>query len=312
MEGEFIKFGKNLVPKEEILCHGYKTCYGCGLALSIRLSLKVLGKDTVVTVPPSCWASTISIYPEAWWRICWIHCLFEATASTASGIEAGYRILMEKGRLARRDIKSVGIAGDGGTADIGFQALSGALERGHDLLYICVDNEAYMNTGVQRSSLTPYGATTTNTPIGKAGIGQITQKKNMPFIVEAHNIPYVATATPGYPFDLMNKVRKAREIKGPTYIHILTGCPTGWKYPPNLTIEITKLAVQTGVFPLYEVENGHYKLNIDPPKLKPVEDYLKVQGRYRHLSSEERGKIQQKVDEEYAKLKSKVACFSSV
>ncbi len=304
MESNYIKFGKNLVPKEEMMCRGYRTCYGCGLALSVKLALKVLGKDTVVSVPPSCLASTISIYPETWWKVNWIHCLFEASGANASGVEAGYRILMEKGRLAKRDIKSVAIAGDGGTADIGLQSLSGALERGHNLLYICVDNEAYMNTGTQRSSLTPYGAATTNTPVGKTGIGQTTWKKNMPLIVADHNIPYVATATPGYPFDLMNKVKKAKEIKGPTYIHILTGCPTGWQYPPNLTIEVTKLAVHTGIFPLYEVENGRYKLNVKPSKLLPVDDFLKLQGRYRHLSKEEIMKVQQKVDDDYAKLNS--------
>jgi len=303
---EFIKFGNNLVPKEELLWKGHRACHGCGLALSIRLCLKALGKDIVVTVPPSCWSSVISIYPEVWWKVCWIHSLFESSAAVASGVEAGYRMLMEKGRLPNRDIKSVVMAGDGGTADIGLQALSGAIERGHNFLYICMDNEAYMNTGVNRSSLTPYGAATTTSPVGKEGIGQKTRKKNMPAIVAAHKIPYLATASAAYPFDLMQKVRKGREMKGPSYIHILNVCPPGWGVPPDSTIRIGRLAVATGVFPLYEVEDSHYKLNISRTKLKPVEEYLKLQGRFRHLSSDKIDAIQKKVHEDYDELMEKV------
>ena len=197
-------------------------------------------------------------------------------------------------------------AGDGGTADIGIQALSGALERGHDFLYICYDNEAYMNTGIQRSSATPYGAVTTTSPAGKKSIGQTTWKKNMPAIVAAHDISYVATACPSYPFDLMDKVAKGIAIQGPAYIHILSVCPTGWRSATDLTIRIGSLAVETGIFPLYEIEGGKYKLSVDLPKLKPVTDYLKLQGRFRHLSEETIEKIQHRVEEEYAKLIEKV------
>jgi pyruvate ferredoxin oxidoreductase beta subunit len=197
------------------------------------------------------------------------------------------------------------MAGDGGTSDIGIQALSGALERGHDFLYLCYDNEAYMNTGIQRSSATPYGAFTTTAPPGKLSIGQITWKKNMPAIVAAHDIPYVATACPSYPFDLINKVRKGAEIKGPAYVHILSPCPTGWRYPTERTIEIGRLAVETGIFPLYEVEEGKYKMNIQHPELKPIREYLELQGRFRHLPDREIEKIQQRVKEEYHKIKDK-------
>jgi pyruvate ferredoxin oxidoreductase beta subunit len=200
------------------------------------------------------------------------------------------------------------MAGDGGTTDIGLQALSGALERGHDFLYICFDNEAYMNTGIQRSSSTPYGATTTTSPPGRKGIGQVTWKKNMPAIAAAHDIPYVATACPSYPFDLINKVKKGVAISGPAYLHVLSVCPTGWRCAPDLTIRVGRLAVETGIFPLYEVEKDRYKLSIEVPQLRPVQDYLKLQARFRHLSPGIVAEIQKKVDREYAKLKEKIAC----
>ena len=217
--------------------------------------------------------------------------------------------MTKKGKIPERDIHLVAMGGDGATSDIGLQFLSGAIERGHDFLYICWDNEAYMNTGIQRSSATPYGASTTTAPAGKLSIGQTSWKKNMVEICAAHNIPYAATACPSYRFDLMKKVRKGAEIKGPAYVHILSPCPTGWRFPTDLTIEIGRLAVQTGIFPLYEVENGRYRLNADPPKLKPIKEYLKLQGRYRHLTDEEIEKSQQRVNEEYVKLKDKAAAF---
>ncbi len=195
------------------------------------------------------------------------------------------------------------MAGDGGTSDIGLQALSGALERGHNLLYICFDNEAYMNTGIQRSSSTPYGATTTTSPAGKTSVGQFTWKKNLPAIAAAHDIPYVATACPSFHRDLYAKVKKGMEVKGPAYIQILSPCPTGWRCPTDNAVEIGRMAVQCGMFPLYEVENGKYNITIKPENLKPVAEYLKAQGRFRHLSDKEIEKIQNKVNLEWAKLK---------
>jgi pyruvate ferredoxin oxidoreductase beta subunit len=197
------------------------------------------------------------------------------------------------------------MGGDGGTSDIGLQALSGALERGHDMLYICFDNEAYMNTGIQRSSATPYGASTTTSPAGKVSIGQKTWKKNMPEIAAAHGIPYVATANHSYPIDLMNKVKKAAKIKGPKYLHVYSVCPTGWRSAPDLSIRLGRLAVETGIAPLYEIENGQYRLNLDLPKLRPVEDYLKTQGRFRHQTDDIRKDIQKRISEDYARLKKK-------
>jgi len=309
MESKFKKFGKNVVPTEELVAPGHSFCVGCGEALALRLALKALGKDVIIANATGCIEICTSPLPVTSWMVPWIHTLFENTAATASGIEAGLKVLMKKGRIPAKDIKVVAVAGDGGTSDIGLQALSGAFERNHDLVYLCFDNEAYMNTGIQRSSATPYGASTTTAPAGKFSIGQTTWKKNMPEIAVAHSIPYVATACPSYPFDLMNKVKKARGIKGPSYVHIFSPCPTGWRCSADLTIEIGRLAVETGVFPLYEVENGRYKLNVDRPKLRPVEEYLKPQGRFRHLLDEEIAKIQQHIDEEYARLKAKAAAF---
>ena len=296
-----------ILEGEEIFAPGHRACIGCGEALAVRLACKALGQNTIVVTATGCIEIISSQLPYTSWRVPWIHTLFENTAAVASGIEAGLKAMMRKGSRPTQEVNVVAMAGDGGTSDIGLQALSGALERGHNFLYICFDNEAYMNTGIQRSSATPYGASTTTSPAGKVSIGQVTWKKDMPSIVAAHNIPYVATACPSYPFDLVSKVAKGAATQGPAYIHIFSVCPTGWRCPPDLTIRIGRLAVQTGIFPLYEIENGEYKLNVKPPKLKPVQDYLKLQGRFRHLSEETITEIQNRVDKEYAKLKDKVA-----
>jgi pyruvate ferredoxin oxidoreductase beta subunit len=311
MAQEFIKFGKNLVSTKEALAEGHNFCIGCGEALAIRLACKAVGENMIIGMATGCDEVCTTPLPVTSWRVPWLHTLFENVGAEISGVEAGLKALMRKGKIPERDIKCIGMAGDGGTSDIGVQALSGAIERGHDFLYICWDNEAYMNTGIQRSSSTPYGASTTTAPAGKVSIGQKTHKKNMVEICVAHNIPYAATACPSYPFDLMNKVRKGAEVKGPAYVHILSPCPTGWRYPSNMTIQMGRLAVETGIFPLYEVENGRYRLNVDRPTLKPVEEYLRPQGRYRHLTDKEIQEIQERVREDFARLKAKVACFSA-
>ena len=300
-----ITIGKQSITTEEYLAPGHRACLGCGEALAVRLACKVLGRDVIIVTATGCIEIISSQLPYTSWKVPWIHTLFENTAAVASGIEAGIKALSRKGKYSKRT-KVVAMAGDGATADIGLQALSGALERGHELIYICYDNEAYMNTGIQRSSATPFGASTTTSPAGKVSIGQTTWKKNVPAIAAAHDIPYVATACPSYPFDLINKVEKAAKIDGPAYIHILSVCPTGWRTPTDTTISLGRLAIRTGIFPLYEIENGKYKLNVDPPQLRPVEDYIKLQGRFRHLSSETIADIQDRVNAEYAKLKKKV------
>jgi pyruvate ferredoxin oxidoreductase beta subunit len=243
--------------------------------------------------------------PFTAWRVPWFHVAFENAAAVASGIKSALKVLMRKGRIPSKKIVTLAMAGDGGTADIGLQALSGALERDDDFIYICTDNEAYMNTGIQRSSSTPFGASTTTSPAGKVKMGQVTWKKNMPAIAAAHNIPYVATACPSYPIDLIQKVKKAADIEGAAYIHILSVCPTGWRSAPELSIKLGRLAVETGIFPLYEVERGQYRLNIDFPKLKPIKEYIKLQGRFRHLTDELIGEIENRVHKEYEQLRAK-------
>jgi pyruvate ferredoxin oxidoreductase beta subunit len=295
-----------LVTRRENFAPGHRACIGCGEALAVRLACKALGQNIIIANATGCMEIVSSPLPNTTWRVPWIHTLFENTAAVASGIEAGLKVLARKGRILDLDTKVVAIAGDGGTSDIGLQAISGAFERGHNFVYICFDNEAYMNTGIQRSSATPYGAFTTTSPPGKKSIGQVTWKKDMPAIAVAHNIPYVATACHSYPFDLMAKVDKAMATHGPAYVHILSVCPTGWRSPVDLTIKMGRLAVETGVFPLYEVEYGKYRLSVDLPKLRPVTDYLKLQGRFRHLSEDVMNEIQQRTNTEYAKLKEKV------
>ena len=294
-----------LLPTREYFAPGHRACLGCGEALAMRHVGKALGRDVIIVNATGCSEIISSQLPYTSWEVPWIHTLFENTAAVASGIESGIKALSRKGEYSKKT-KVVAMGGDGATADIGLQALSGAFERGHNFIYVCYDNEAYMNTGIQRSSATPFGASTTTSPAGKVSTGQASWKKNMPAIAVAHDIPYVATACSSYPFDLINKVNKARQIEGPSYIHILAVCPTGWRAPADLTIRLGRLAVETGVFPLYEVEEGKYKLNFDFPQLRPIEDYFKLQGRFRHLSEEMVAQIQERVTAEYAKLRAKV------
>ncbi|MDL1956681.1 MAG: pyruvate synthase subunit beta [Candidatus Desulfofervidus auxilii] len=300
---DFTGFKARELPKEEYFSPGHRACQGCAGALAVRLILKAVGNRVIVTSATGCMEIISSPFPQTAWEVPWIHVAFENAAAVASGIEAGLKVLMRKGRLKEEKIFVLAIAGDGGTADIGLQALSGALERGHDFVYICIDNEAYMNTGIQRSSSTPYGARTTTSPAGRKSIGQMTWKKNVAEIAVAHHIPYVATVCPSYYLDLMNKVKKAALTPGPAYIHCLAPCPTGWRCAPNLAIEIGRLAVETGVFPLYEVINGEYKIQYPHRRLKPVREYLQLQGRFRHLTDEYIEIIQKRVTEDMAKLR---------
>ncbi|MBN1177408.1 MAG: pyruvate ferredoxin oxidoreductase [Dehalococcoidales bacterium] len=291
-----------LVKKRENFAPGHRACIGCGEALAMRQAFKALDNNVIVVNATGCMEIFASQLPFTSWELPWIHTLFENAAAVASGIEAGYKAMKRKGVALPENTKVVAIGGDGATSDIGLQAISGALERGHDFTYICFDNEAYMNTGIQRSSATPFGAMTTTSPVGKKSTGQFSWKKNMPEIAAAHNIPYVATATHGYPFDLMAKVRKAVDTPGPAYVHILAVCPTGWRSATDTVNRQARLSVQTGVFPLYEVENGVYKMSIDLPKRRPITDYLKIQGRFRHLSDDIIEQIQERVELEYQKL----------
>lgn len=294
---------KRLVEQKEIFVAGHRACIGCGEALAVRLACKAIGDNAIVVNATGCMEIVSSQLPYTAWMVPWIHTLFENTAAVASGVESGLKALVRKGKRPDKNVKIVAIAGDGGTSDIGLQALSGALERGHNFTYICFDNEAYMNTGIQRSSATPFGATTTTSPAGKKSSGQFSWKKNLPAIVAAHNIPYVATACHSYPYDLMAKVKKAVETPGPAYVHVFSVCPTGWRCGTDQTIQLGRLAVETGVFPLYSIENGECKLSVDLKELKPFREYTKLQGRFRHLSEEMLDQIQERVAREYARIK---------
>jgi len=303
----FNVYASRLITKKEYFSPGHRACQGCAEALAVRLVAKALGQNVIVSSATGCMEIVSSPLPFTNWRVPWIHVAFENTSAVASGVEGGTKALIRKGKLPDKGTVFLGMGGDGATTDIGLQSLSGAFERGHNFLYVCYDNEAYMNTGIQRSSSTPFGAATTTSPAGKLKPGQVTWKKNMGEIAVAHNIPYVATACSSYPFDLIQKVKKAARIDGPAYVHVLSVCPTGWRIPPNKAIWIGRLAVETGVFPLYEVENGKYRITVDVPELKPVLDYLKPQGRFRHLTPELVDQIQERVTREYNQLKAKTA-----
>jgi homotetrameric NADPH-dependent glutamate synthase len=256
----FEGFHMRRLPAEEPLSSGHRACQGCGEVLALRQVMKALGNNVIVCSATGCMEIVTSPFPQTAWQVPWLHVAFENTSAVVSGVEAAYKVMNRKGKIDQKDVVFLAYGGDGSTADIGLQSLSGALERGHNFVYVCLDNEAYMNTGIQRSSSTPYGAMTTTTPPGKKSIGQSTWKKNLPAIAVAHGIPYVATASPAFPVDLMNKIKKAATIPGPAYIHIYSPCPTGWRHEGNLAVEAARMAVLSNVFPLYEVIDGKYVL----------------------------------------------------
>jgi pyruvate ferredoxin oxidoreductase beta subunit len=284
---KFDTYASRLLPREEYFTPGHRACQGCGEALAVRWVCKAIGRDAIIAHATGCMEIVSSAIPQTSWMHPWIHVAFENTAAVAAGIDAALKVLERKGKLKGRRPAVVAMGGDGGTSDIGLQALSGALERGHNFTYVCWDNEAYMNTGIQRSSSTPFGAMTTTSPPGKKSLGQSRWKKDMVAIAVAHGIPYVATASPAYLFDLYFKIRKAVETPGPAYVHVLSVCPTGWRSATELSVRLARLATETGVFPLFEVEEGRHRLTVEVPKLRPVKDYLKPQGRFRHLREPE-------------------------
>ena len=299
---DFQKFTPKKLPVEEPLAPGHRACQGCGEVVALRQVMKALGNNVIVVSATGCMEIISSPYPQSAWRVPWLHVAFENAAAVASGVEAAHKAMIRKGRIEDKNTTFLAIAGDGGTADIGIQALSGALERGHNFVYVCLDNEAYMNTGIQRSSSTPYGAGTTTSPPGKKSIGQQTWKKNMPAIAAAHNIPYVATGSPAYYIDLMNKVKKASLVEGPAYLHLFSPCPTGWRCAVEDSIQTARLVVQTKIFPLYEVIDGRWRLSRKIKKPKPVSEYLKMQRRFSHLTEEDIAMIQERVDRDYDRL----------
>ncbi|MCD6414704.1 MAG: pyruvate synthase subunit beta [Candidatus Diapherotrites archaeon] len=282
-------------PEKELIAPGHRSCAGCGAIIAIREMLRATGKNVVICEATGCMEVTTTPYPETSWKVPWIHVLFENAASVASGVREA---LDKKGR---KDVTVIALGGDGGTVDIGFRAMSGAMERGHNILYICYDNEAYMNTGVQRSGATPFGASTTTSPAGKVSFGKSEWKKNVPMIAVAHGLKYVATASIAYPEDFQNKIKKALTFKGGKYIHVHAPCPVGWGFESSKTIKVAKAAVETGMWALYEVENGNFKLTMKPNR-KPVKEYLTGQKRFKQLKDEQISEIQEHIDRTWKEL----------
>lgn len=277
--------------------YGHKACAGCGGSLAVRNALKVLGKNAVAVLPAGCMSAVGFNFPQLCFGNNAIISTFAGTASMLTGIEAGFRA------RGITDFTAVGFAGDGGTADIGIQALSGAIDRNDNIIYICYDNEAYMNTGIQKSGLTPFGAKNTTTPAGKNIHGNIRPKKNMFEIAAAHDIPYAATATVGYMNDFLDKVKKASQIKGTKYIHVIAPCPTGWGIPVSDTVEAAREIADCGLWYLAEYENGEFILNRDPKEFTDVAEYLKKQGRFRHLTDKDVALIVRSRDEKWEKIR---------
>jgi pyruvate ferredoxin oxidoreductase beta subunit len=274
---------KELSKRPDRLAPGHRLCAGCGATIIVRQMLAAIDDPVVIANATGCLEVGTTIYPYTAWRVPWIHNAFENAASTISGVEAAYRSMVRQGKIPEQNVKFIAFGGDGGTYDIGIQALSGAAERGHQFLYVCYDNGAYMNTGIQRSSATPHGAHTTTSPAGKVIPGKQQFHKDLTAIMAAHNIPYVAQAAPSQWRDLMQKTRKAVNCGGSAFMNVLSSCNRGWRHGTDETIEITQLAVDTCYWPLYEVENGEWRLTYRPKEKPPVEEWLKRQGRFRHL-----------------------------
>jgi pyruvate ferredoxin oxidoreductase beta subunit len=297
---------KELSKKEELFSSGHRLCAGCGAATTMRQIMLATEDPVVISTATGCVYVATATYPYTAWKCNWIHSAFENSAATISGVEAAYQSLKRQGKIDKK-IKFIAIGGDGGTYDIGLQSLSGALERGHNFLYVCYNNEAYMNTGIQRSGATPLGASTTTSPAGSASYGKKVFRKDLTAIVAAHNIPYLAQTTPAHWRDLMGKVQKALAVEGPTFLNILAPCHRGWRVEMKDSMKLARLAADTCYWPLYEVENGQWKLNYTPKEKKPVTEWLKPQGRFKHLFSNPEyqkvvDRLQETVDKEWAAL----------
>jgi pyruvate ferredoxin oxidoreductase beta subunit len=308
---------KEIALKPDLFLSGHRACAGCGPASALRLVMKATRGPTIVTEATGCMEVVSSIYPYTSWAVPWLHTAFENAAANASGIAAAVKALQKKGQI-KEHIDIIAFAGDGGTFDIGLQALSGAVERGHDFLFVLYDNEGYMNTGIQRSGGTPIGAATTTTPAGKVIPGKLEKKKPITEIMLAHEMDYVATATPYYWKDMLTKVRKGLEIEGPAFLHLFAPCPRGWRSEPSKSMEYSKLAVESCVFPLWEAVKGKRELSIPskvislaPQKKKSVKEYMQGQGRFRHLFTGQNShiidEIQRNTDERWHKLIQKCA-----
>ena len=297
---------KELAGKPERLAPGHRFCAGCAEPIIIRQILHAIEEPVVLGMATGCAEVATTMYPTTAYNVPWIHNAFENASTTISGAESMYRSLVRQGKIPDRDIRFIAFGGDGATYDIGLQFISGAFERGHRFMYVCLNNEAYMNTGIQRSSATPHGAHTTTSPAGTVIPGKLQYRKPLTDIIAAHRIPYVAQTAPSRWRDLMQKARKASAVDGPSFLNVLASCNRGWRHGTDTAIEITKLAVETCYWPLFEVEYGVWKLNYKPREKKPVEEWLKTQGRFRHLFQPKFryviGELQARVDEEWELL----------
>ncbi|MCD6519333.1 MAG: pyruvate ferredoxin oxidoreductase [Anaerolineae bacterium] len=298
---------RDIINKEERLAPGHRLCAGCAEPVIVRQILLAIDDPVVVSTATGCLEVSTTVYPYTSWRVPWIHSAFENAATTLSGIEAAYKALRRTGKIPQdKEIKLIAFGGDGASYDIGLQFISGALERGHRIVYVCLNNEAYMNTGIQRSSATPRGASTTTSPAGKVIPGKVQWRKPFTHIMAAHDIPYVAQAAPHNYRDLMRKVKKAISVDGPAVLNILAPCPRGWRHPSDQTMAISKLAADTCYWPLYEIDHGKVIVNYKPRNKVPVAEWLKAQGRFRHLFQPANAwlleEIQAKVDEEWERL----------
>ena len=296
---------KELARKKEVLSGGHRLCAGCAAPVAVRQILLAAKNPVVVGCATCCLEVSTTPYPYTAWECSYIHSAFENVAASISGVESAHKVLKRTGKI-KEDFDFVAFGGDGGTYDIGLQALSGALERGHDMTYVCYNNEAYMNTGTQRSGATPLGAWTSTTPAGSVVPGKPRNRKDLTHIVAAHGIPYVAQASPHRYKDLTRKAEKAFETKGPAFINVIAPCPRGWRFPTEQSIQLAKTAVESCVWPLYEVIDGEYKLNYKPKEKKPVAEWLKPQRRFAHLFKEQNMKvldeIQAKIDKSWEQL----------
>ena len=305
---------RELSRNKEGLAGGHRLCAGCGASITVRQVMLAAGGTPVVAgCATGCLEVSTTIYPYTSWTGPFIHNAFANSAATVSGVEAAFKGLQRAGKIpSDKKMKFVAFGGDGGTYDIGLQSLSGAMERGHDMVYVCYDNGAYMNTGIQRSSATPFGAWATTAEVGKAQQGKTQRRKDLTSIIAAHNVPYAAQASISHWKDLTSKAEKAFAVEGPAFINVLAPCPRGWRTVPNQTVEIAKLAVQTGFWPLFEVEDGHWRQTVQVRNRKPIEEFLKPQGRFKHLFKSENAellvRVQEEVDRAWEIVQKRVAC----
>lgn len=300
---------KNLLANEAgvpPLAGGHSLCQGCGIPVVVRTVLDSIRTPKVVVSATGCLEVATTRFPGTAWNVPWLHVAFENAAAAASGVESAYRALRKRGALPADPVTFVVFGGDGGTYDIGLQSLSGALERGHRFLYVCYDNQAYMNTGIQRSGATPYGASTTTSPAGAVSFGKLQQRKDMTAIAAAHDVPFVAQAAASHWYDLSRKVERAAAADGPAFLNVLSDCPLGWGHEPKLFKTVLDLAVETRLWPLYEVVDGDYRVTYLPKERVPVSEWFGLQSRFAHLARPDAtglvDEIQRRVDADWERL----------